>query len=121
MAAPSARPPLTAEPRSTVGGDVQQRLGQDPLLLEALDEDVPLPFGQLGAVLVDEEREVSEGGRPPAQRAVHQQVFGRGNEPLGSSQHVADLHVVVIHNVGEVIGGKSVCFHHDWVAFHLRR
>lgn len=73
----SARPSLTAESRSTVGGDVQQRFGQGSLLLETLDEDVPLSFGQLGAVLVHEKREMSEGGRPPAQRAVHQEVFGR--------------------------------------------
>lgn len=115
------RPSLTAESRPTVGGDVQQRLGQDSLLLETLDEDVPLSFGQLGAVLVHEKREMSEGGRLPAQRAVHQEVFGRRNEPLGPSQDVADLHVMVIHNVGQVIGGKSVRFHHDGVTFHLKR
>lgn len=114
------RPSLTAESRPTVGGEVQQRLGQDSLLLETLDEDVPLSFGQLGAVLVHEKREMSEGGRPPAQRAVHQEVFGRRNEPLGPSQDVADLHVMVIHNVGQVIGGKSVRFHHDGVTFHLK-
>lgn len=118
---PPPRPSLTAESRPTVGGDVQQRLGQDSLLLETLDEDVPLSFGQLGAVLVHEKREMSEGGRLPAQRAVHQEVFGRRNEPLGPSQDVADLHVMVIHNVCQVIGGKSVRFHHDGVTFHLKR
>lgn len=70
------RPSLTAESRSTVGGDVQQRLGQDSILSEALDEDVSLSFGQLGAVLVREQRKVSEGGRPPAQSGVHQKVLG---------------------------------------------
>lgn len=113
--------PLTAESRSTVGGDVQQRLGQDSALLVTLDEDVALPFGQLGAVLVHEQRKVSEGGRPPAQSAVHQQVFGRWNEPLGPSQDVADLHMVVVHNVGKVVCGESICFHHHGVTFHLHR
>lgn len=110
---------LTAESRSTVGGDVQQRLRQDSALSEALDEDVPLSLGQLGAVLVGEKRKVSEGGRRPAQSAVQQEVFGGGDEPLGASQDVADLHVMVVHYVGKVVGGKTICFHHDRVTFHL--
>ena len=46
--------PLTVETRATVGGDVQQGLGQNAGPLEALDEDVPLPLGQLAPVPVQQ-------------------------------------------------------------------
>lgn len=75
-------PSLTVESGPAVGGDVQQGLGQDSASLEALDEDVALPLGQFGAVFVRQERQVSEGGRPPAESAVHEEVLGGGDEPL---------------------------------------
>ena len=103
-----------------MGGEVQQCLGQDAGLLEALDEDVPLPLGQLAAVPVQEQRQVGEGRRAPAQGAVQQQVLGGGDEPLGAPQHVADAHEVVVHHVGQVVGGEAVRLHDHGVALHLQ-
>jgi len=100
-------------------GEVQQGFGQSAGLPEALDEEVPLPLGQLAAVAVEEQGQVAEGGRPPAQRAVQQQVLGGGDEPLGAAQHVADGHAVVVHHVGQVVGGEAVRLHHHGVALHL--
>ena len=103
-----------------MGCDVQQGLGQDAGPLEALDEDVPLPLGQLAAVPVQQQGQVGEDGRAPAQGAVQQQVLGGGDEPLGAPQHVADAHVVVVHHVGQVVGGEAVRLHDHGVALHLQ-
>ena len=64
---------------------------------------------------------MGEDGRAPAQGAVQQQVLGGGDEPLGAPQHVADAHVVVVHHVGQVVGGEAVRLHDHRVALHLQR
>lgn len=111
---------LTVESRSTVGRDVQQSLRQDSVSLEALNEYVPLPFGQFAAVFVHQKWQVSKGGRLPSKRTVHEEMFRGGDEPLRPSQHVADPHVMIIHYVSKVIGGKTICFSHYRVPLHLK-
>lgn len=110
---------LTVESRSTVGGDVQQGLRQDAVPLEALDEYIPLPLGQLSAVFVHQKRQVSEGGRLPSKSTIHEYMFGGGNEPLRASKNMADLHVVIVDDVCKMISGETVCFYHHGVALHL--
>lgn len=63
---------LTVESRSTVGCDIQQSLRQNSVCLEALNEYVPLPFGQFAAVLVHQERQMPEGRRLPSKSTVHE-------------------------------------------------
>lgn len=111
---------LTGKPRSTVGCDIQQSLRENPLPTEVFNEYVPLPLGQLAAVTIHQKRQMSEGGRRPSQRAVHEEMLGGRDEPLGSSQNVADLHVMIVYNVGQVVGGEAICFNHNWIALHLR-
>ncbi len=77
-----APPSLTVESRSAVGCDIQQSLRQDSVSLEALNEYIPLPFGQFTAVSVHQKRQMSEGGRLPPKSTVHEEMFGGGNEPL---------------------------------------
>lgn len=79
---PSRLSSLTAESRPTVGCNVQQGLWKDSVSLEALDENVPLSFGKFAAIFVHQKREMSKGGRLPSKSAVHQEVFGGGDEPL---------------------------------------
>lgn len=62
---------------------------------------------------------MSEGGRLPSKRTVHEQMFGGGDEPLGATQHMADFHIMIIYYVRKVISGKSICFYYHWVPFHL--
>lgn len=40
---------------------------------------------------------------------IKQQVFGRGRQPLLAPDYMANVHVVVIHDVGKVVCGLSVC------------
>ena len=39
---------------------------------------------------------------------IERDVFGRGDLPLGAAQDVCDAHQVVIHHVGQVVGGEAV-------------
>lgn len=64
---------------------------------------------------------MSEGGGLPSEGPVHEEVFGGRDEPLAPSQHVADLHVMIIYDVSEVVGGKTVGLHHHRVPLHLRQ
>lgn len=114
-------PSLTVESRATVGCDVQQSLRQDSVSLEALNEYVPLPLGQFTAVFVHQQRQVSEGGRLPSKSSVHEEMFGGGDEPLRAPQHVADPHEMIIYDVSEVIGWKTICFNYYRVPLHLRK
>lgn len=110
---------LTVESRSTVGGDIQQSLRQDPGSLEALDEYIPLPLGQFTTIFVHQKRQMSKGGWFPPKSLIHEEMFGGGDEPLRPPQNMADLHVMIIHYVSEVIGGKPICFDHHGVPLHL--
>ena len=38
-----------------------------------------------------------------------------GIDPLLAADHMSDLHQVVVHDIREVIGRKSVRLHHDLI------
>lgn len=63
---------------------------------------------------------MSERGRLPSKSPVHEEMFGGGDQPLWTPQDMADLHVMIIYNVGEVIGGETVCFYHHGIPLHLK-
>ena len=46
----------------------------------------------------------------PAECLVQQYVEGKGGQPFFAPDDVGDFHQVVIHDVGEVIGGHAVGF-----------
>ena len=54
-------------------------------------------------------------GGGPAHRFVELEVPGPAREPLLPADHVRDLHVVVVHEHGEVVGGEAVGLHDDEV------
>lgn len=62
---------------------------------------------------------MSEGGRLPSKSTVHEDMFGGGDEPFWPPEHVTDFHIMIIHYVRKVIGGKTICFYHHRVTFHL--
>lgn len=39
---------------------------------------------------------------------VEEDVFGGGDEPLGATEDVRDLHEVVVHDAGQMVRGKAV-------------
>lgn len=63
---------------------------------------------------------MSESGRLPSESTVHEEMFGSGDEPLRAPQHMADPHVMIIHDVSEVICGETICFYHNRVPLHLK-
>ena len=47
-------------------------------------------------------------GALPAERVVHQIVFGRGREILATADDVRDAHEMIVHHVREIVGGHAV-------------
>jgi len=45
--------------------------------------------------------------------------WGRG-EPLFATDHMRDLHQVIIHNIGQVIGGEPIGFKQDFIIHVFR-
>src|SRR5699024_7879764 len=105
----------------TVGGPTQQgdivhhSLGQIAHLNEVLVGGVALALGHLahgpGLGVGDHHGgAVHVGGNLPAEGLVQQVVLGGRGEVLRATHHVGDAHEVVVHHVGEVIGGQAVPF-----------
>ena len=51
---------------------------------------------------------VDVGGNLPAEGLIEQIVLGGGGEIFAAPDHVGDAHEVVVHHVGEVVGGQAV-------------
>ena len=69
-----------------------------------------MALGKLLAVLSHNHGKVAELGRLPAEGLVHQHVEGGGGNPFLGPHHVGNLHEVVVHDVGQVVGGEAVAF-----------
>ena len=108
----------TCKPRAAVGDDVEQGVRQEASGSKMLQEDVPLPLGQLAAIPVEEQGQVGKVWGLPAQGLVEKQVLGGGDQPLGAPQHVADAHVVVVHHAGQVVRGETIALQDDRVPLH---
>ena len=59
------------------------------------------------AVLHDR-RQMDIRGALPAERVVHQIIFGRGREILAAADDVRDAHEMIVHHVREIVGGHAV-------------
>lgn len=62
---------------------------------------------------------MSKGRRLPPKSTIHKEMFWGGDEPLWPPQNMANPHIMVIHYVSKVIGGKAICFYHYRIPFHL--
>ena len=47
-------------------------------------------------------------GRLPAEKSVEQQVLGSRRDPLFAADDMADAHLVIIDDYGQVVGWKAV-------------
>ena len=74
-----------------------------------------MPLGKLLAVLSHNHGQVAELRWLPAEGLVHQHVQRCGGNPLLGPHHVGNLHEVVVHDVGQVVGGEAVAFQQDGV------
>ena len=66
-------------------------------------------------LLVGDGRTVDVHRHLPAEGLVKTVVFGGGGQILVSSHHMGDPHQMVVHHVGEVVGGVSVGFNEDHI------
>ena len=55
------------------------------------------------------------GGDLPAEGLIQQVIFGGRGQVLGPPYHVGDAHEMVVHHVGEIIGGQAVGLEEDLV------
>lgn len=110
----------TCKPGATVSDDIKQGIWQEVSSCKMLQENVPLPLGQLAAIPVEEQGQVGKVRWLPAQGLVEEQMLGGGDQPLGAPQHVADAHVVVVHHAGQVVGGEAIALQDDRVPLHMR-
>ena len=62
-----------------------------------------------------------EFGCVPAKRLVEQDVQRGTGQPFFAADDVADAHVVVVDDVGEVVGRQAVGFHENLVVEHVGR
>ena len=72
-------------------------------------------FGHLGAVGVEQQRQVGVDRRLPAEPLVEEQVLGGGVDPLLAADDVADPHEVVVDDDRQVVGGEAVRLEQDLV------
>ncbi len=98
------------------GQVVDHRVGQDAEILELLDAGRAVPLAEALAVGAEDHRQVPELRRLPAERPEDQQLERRVADVVVAAQHVADLHGVVVHHHGEVVGRKAIGLHDDAVA-----
>lgn len=94
---------------------IQQRARQNSLLQHRLCIKSALAFRNLGFLLGEQEREMNEVGRVPSERRVKLQVFRDGADPLFPADNQRNLHEMIVHDGGQVIGRVAVAFEEDGV------
>ena len=72
-------------------------------------------LADLGLVGVSKEGHVVELGHLPAKSPVEENVDGGGNQPLLGPDHVRHPHEVVVHHVGQVVGGVPIGLEEDHI------
>src|SRR5699024_1480299 len=90
------------------GHIVQDGLGEISLGLQILIGGVPVALGHLVVGVPHDGGAVDVGGHLPAEGLVEQVVLGGGGQVLAAPDHVGNAHQVVVHHVGEVVGGQAV-------------
>ena len=90
-------------------GDIAA-LGIAPLQREyRKSETVAVAFAELAvAIGLEQQRQMCELRGLPAERFVQHHVQGRRRQPLLTTDHVRNLHRVVIHNVGQMVSRHSI-------------
>ena len=100
------------------GEVVEHRLREVARAPVEVEADRVLALRDLRAVGVAQERQVAEDRLLPAEAPVELHVLGQRGEPLLGPDDVRDAHQVVVHHVGEVVGGEAVALQQDLVV-HL--
>ena len=94
---------------------VYDSLGQEALIDQILIGRMAASLGKLLMLLVGNQRAVNVYRHIPAKCLVKKVVFRCGRQVLISTNHMGDTHQMVVHNVGEVVGGIAVGFDQDHI------
>lgn len=107
------------------------------MLLIPSHTDTTVAFAEFLAVLINQQTQMTELWGSPAKSIVELDVFGCRNEPFlvacvspvdpkgvclftySAPDHMRDLHVFIVHHIGEVISRKSISLDDDVVIFKL--
>jgi hypothetical protein len=93
--------------------EVEERLGQDPLVAPLLDRGGAVALGELLAVRPEDHAEVRELRDRRAEGAEERDVLGRVGQMVVAADDVRDPHVRVVHADAEVIQRVAVGAHED--------
>ena len=93
---------------SQEGEEVDHRLGQVALSPIAADGGLALPLAHLGAVRIEDQRDVGEDRHLVTQRPEEEHVQRRVGDMVLAADHVRDAHGGVIHDHHEVVEGAAV-------------
>ncbi len=99
---------------------VHQRLADEALRDVVRDRGLALALAHLGAVRVEDQRQVRERRHRVAEGAEQQDVLGRVREMVLAADHVADLHRRVVDDDREVVERRAVAADDDEVAAEVR-
>src|SRR4029077_14661752 len=90
-------------------------LRQEAHRLVVVDERRAVALGKFAPLLVEDDRDVRERWRLPAEGLVYQKLFGGVRQMLFASDNVRDAHAMVIGDNGEIIQRAAVAFDDDEV------
>ena len=74
-----------------------------------------MTLGQLMVCVTHNGGQVYINGRLPSECFIKQIILGCGGKIFTAADNMGDVHQVVIHNIGEVIGREAVCLHQNLV------
>ena len=91
------------------GQIVDHRFWQVPLLSKIANLHAAVALAQLAlAGGRQDQRQVGVYGYFPTERVVEQYVLWHRRKPLVATHDVADLHQMVVHHIGQMVGGKTI-------------
>ena len=100
---------------------VDERLTDEALADVVVDRRLALPLAHLGAVGVEDERQVGEHRFVVAEGTEQEDVLRRVGQVVLAADDVADLHRGVVHDHREVVERRAVAADDDEVATERRR
>src|SRR3989344_2457850 len=90
------------------GDEVHERFGEISLLNIVFDCDVPLSLTEFALVVIKNERQVCIPWRSPPEGTEEQEMLRERTQPLFSPNHDADVHEMVIDEMGQMVGRKAI-------------
>ena len=72
-------------------------------------------LGQLLVVLIGDQRQVDIYRHLPAEGIIQAHILRGGRQILVAPHHMGDIHSMVIHHIGKIVGGETVRLNQDHI------